>query len=258
MKKRFLLDEQSMNEFNGTLWMGSFSTRRFFILIGPGISSKNQSQVKWKQVVYKERTTLRSELYLFSGLDWDWLELCSLYLLKRKKGLRPIEGRLYLLNSYGMMKPILEQSLSPYQGKVLLWSTYRSSLPLSIDRVTFTSFPRTGLLLERKYLSTLLVEEDFSEKGSNRSTVTLTPIPFLMGQSSYQSTSRSRQFVLPALTWMKDFHEPVIQSKPIQFHSSGGIRSKTCMQNRDDSTMRHGHYKEKIGKIGREKGLTLS
>lgn len=27
---------------------------------------------------------------------------------------------LYLLNSYGMMKPILEQSLSPYQGKVLL------------------------------------------------------------------------------------------------------------------------------------------
>lgn len=46
MKKRFLLDEQSMNEFNGTLWMGSFSTRRFIILIGPGISSKNQSQVK--------------------------------------------------------------------------------------------------------------------------------------------------------------------------------------------------------------------
>lgn len=80
--------------------------------------------------------------------------------LKIKKGLRPIEGRLYLLNSDGMMKPILEQSLFPYQGKVLLWSTYRSSLPLSIDRVTFTSFPRTGLLLERKYLSTLLVEEE--------------------------------------------------------------------------------------------------
>lgn len=152
------------------------------------------------------------------------------------------------------MKPILEQSLSPYQGKVLLWSSYRSSLPLSILILSIewlslpfreSSWKKIPLnIASRRRLLRERVKPIYRYANANSLPYGAIKLPI---NKQIETVRTSSSYLNERLSWTSH--------PPIQFHSSGGIHSKTCMQNRDDSTMRHGHYKEKIG---REKGLTLS